>query len=152
MSSTVLAHAGEIIKTLAVERCRRGKRGGSRNKIREEGGARQHIRPAARVAPRHHAIDAQLTADRTDVGGAVGDGAARLGRGLTVARPVVADKPQPALGGIPHVRAIKRGAPGAGRAVVDEDRPAGGITAIFDSQQPAVWGPNCALHVAYFCT
>jgi len=35
---------------------------------------------------------------------------------------------------------------------MDEDRPAGGITAIFDSQQPAVWGVNCALHVASFWT
>src|SRR5712691_4529926 len=36
--------------------------------------------------------------------------------------PVVPDKPQPALGGIPHVRAIKRGVPGARRAVVAPDR------------------------------
>jgi len=35
--------------------------------------------------------------------------------------------------------------------VVNEDRPAGGITAIFDSQQPAVWGVNCAVHLASFC-
>jgi hypothetical protein len=104
------------------------------------------------VAPRRHAIDAQLSADRAHIGGAVGDGAAWLGRGLPIAWPVVADKPEAALGGIPNVRAIKRGAPGARRAVVDEDRPASGITAIFDSQEPAVWGPNCALHVAYFCT
>jgi hypothetical protein len=34
--------------------------------------------------------------------------------------------------------------------VVDEDRPASGITAIFDGQQPAVWGMNCALHVASY--
>ncbi len=47
-----------------------------------------------------------------------------------------------------HVPATKRGVPGARRAVVDEDRPAGGITAIFDSQPPAVWGANYALHVA----
>jgi hypothetical protein len=32
-----------------------------------------------------------------------------------------------------------------GVPVVDEDRPASGITAIFDSQQSAVWGVNCAL-------
>jgi len=148
----VLAHAGEIIKALGVERGQRGKRGGSSHQIREQGSARQYIRAAARVAPRHHAIDAQLSADRADIGGAVGDGAAWLGRGLPEARPVVADKPQPALGGIPHVRAIKRGVPGARRAVVDKDRPASGITAIFDSQQPAVCGVNCALHAASFCT
>jgi SAM-dependent methyltransferase len=35
--------------------------------------------------------------------------------------------------------------------VVDEDRPAGGITAIFDSQHPAVRGVNFAVHVASFC-
>ena len=34
--------------------------------------------------------------------------------------------------------------------MVDEDRPSGGITAIFDSQHPAVWRVNCALHVASF--
>ena len=57
---------------------------------------------------------------------------------------------QPAFGGIPHVRAIKRRVPGARRAVVDEDRPASGITAIFHRQHPAVWGMNCALHAVSY--
>jgi len=34
---------------------------------------------------------------------------------------------------------------------MDQHRPASGIAAIFDSQQPAVWGVNYALHVASFC-
>jgi hypothetical protein len=33
---------------------------------------------------------------------------------------------------------------------MDKDRPGSGITAIFDSRQPAVRGVNCALHVASF--
>src|SRR5712691_13096360 len=86
------------------------------------------MRAAARVAPRRHAIDAQLSADRAYIGGAVGDGAAWLGRGLPVAWPVVPDKPQPALGGIPHIRAIKRGVPGARRAVVAPDRSSQCVT------------------------
>ena len=78
----VLRHAGEVIEALASNGARRGRRGGSSHQIREYGGARQHMRAAARVAPRHQPVDAQLSADRPDISGAVGDRAAWLGRGL----------------------------------------------------------------------
>ena len=35
---------------------------------------------------------------------------------------------------------------------MDQHRPASGITAIFDSQRPAVRGANCALHVGLLST
>jgi NAD(P)-dependent dehydrogenase (short-subunit alcohol dehydrogenase family) len=50
-----------------------------------------------------------------------------------------------------RAQVLKRGVPGARHAVVDQDRPASGITAIFDSQRPAARGLNGALHVASLC-
>jgi hypothetical protein len=112
-----LAHAGKIIKAFGTAWGRRGKRGDSSHQIREQGGAREHMWTAARDAPRRQAIDAELSADRADIVSAIGDSAPRLGRGLPVAWSVVADQAQSALGGIPHIRAVK--VPGIWRAHVD---------------------------------
>ena len=104
------------------------------------------MRTAARDSLRRQATDAEFSADRADIVGAIGDSTPRLRRGLPVAWSVVADQPQSALGGIPHIPAVQ--VPGIWRAHVDQDRPTRGITVVFDRQRPAVPGVNCALHVA----
>src|SRR5215469_17086812 len=86
-----LAHAGEKIKAFGTVWGRRGKRGDSCHQIREQGGAREHMRTAARDAPRRQAVNTELSADRADIVGAIGDSAPRLWRGLPVAWSVVAD-------------------------------------------------------------
>ena len=94
-----LAQAGGIVEAFGVVPGQRGNRGGGRHQIREQGSTRQRVSAGARVAPRLQPVGAQLSADRTDIGGGVGDGGPG-GAELPVAGPVVADEPQPTLGGI----------------------------------------------------
>ena len=88
---------------------RRGKRGDSSHQIREQGGAREHMR--YRRAKMPHVARRSMpsfSADRAGTSSAQSaTDAPRLGRGLPVAWSVVADQPQSALGGIPHIPAVK---------------------------------------------
>lgn len=130
------AHACEVIKPRRTVRGDRGERSYRHDQVWQKSCARKRVRPSPRYPPDSEPVDAQHTGNLSNVGRAVGDRPARVRSGPAVARPVIADQPYSAVGGVGDVRAIQDTC--AGCAVVHEDRLAVGVARLLDPQDPAI--------------
>jgi hypothetical protein len=136
LGMVALAHTREEVEVGRVGGADAGDRGGGGAAVGEERGAGERVRTAARAAVGREALGAQRVEDRRDVGRAVGDAAAGMWRGASVARPVVADQPQAEL-----LRRLDLGAEQAAdarRAVMGDDRGAVGIPGLEDGEGASV--------------
>ena len=124
------------LEPVRVVRRDRGERRDGRDAVRQERGAGQRVRAASRAAPDAQPLDPERVADRDDVGRATGDVAAGRPRRAAVPRPVVAEQPDPALGGVAEMRPVEQARPG--RSVMREHRDAAGIPALAYGQRAPV--------------
>ena len=104
----------------------------------EQCGARERMRSSAGDAPGGEALDPERVRDRRGVGGDGGDVAPRVAVRAAVSGAVVADQPDPAVGGIGDPLRVSQ--PGTGRSVVLDDGRAVRIAVLEHRERPPARG------------
>ena len=134
----LLAHALEKVEAVGVVWRDRGEARDGREPLVAEGGAGEHVWPAAGDPPAAIALQAEVVGDRADVGSCSRDRAPRVPRRTAVARTVVAEQSDSLLVGELDVHLVEEAR--RGRSVLHEDRQSVWIAVLVHAECPAVTG------------